>query len=176
MCDIKSSSLVRKTAGPNWSMVQWPRTDLRLPYHHEDSGTEWVRYKLHWQTWLSHSLSAKLSSWTQAVPKFAIPSEEWPYANVTDEPSLRIHATDWERSDECVNVKWLSDRLNSSSASIPFMLSCGFSCPHPPYMTSKYWFENGVSQDAIKMPVWIDEDKMHPVQRYETITKNCSDF
>ena len=120
----------------------------------------------------SHSLSANLSSWTRAVPKFAIPSEARPDPVIKDSQDVRVHSTDWQCSDEC--VKWLKDRLNSSAADTPFMLSCGFSCPHPGYMTSKYWFEKGVNHNAITIPVWAPEDKMHPVQLYETITKNCS--
>ena len=120
----------------------------------------------------SHSLSANLSSWTRAVPKFAIPSEARPKPTIKDSQESRVHSSDWQHSDEC--VKWLKDRLNSSAASTPFMLSCGFSCPHPGYMTSKYWYDKGVNHDAITMPVWAPEKKMHPVQLYETITKNCS--
>lgn len=120
----------------------------------------------------THTISAKLSSWTRAVPKFSIPSEERPYSKIIDSQETRVHTGDWGHSDEC--VKWLKDRLNTSSASTPFMLSCGFSCPHPSYVTSKYWYEKGVNHDAITMPVWAEEDKMHPVQQYETVTKNCS--
>lgn len=120
----------------------------------------------------SHSLSANLSSWTRAVPKFAIPSEARPKPEIKDSQEMRVHSTDWSHSDEC--VKWLKDRLNSSAASKPFMLSCGFSCPHPSYVTSKYWYDKGVNHSAITMPVWAEENKMHPVQLYETITKNCS--
>lgn len=120
----------------------------------------------------SHSLSANLSSWTRAVPKFDIPSEGRPKPVIKDSQDIRVHSTDWSRSDEC--VKWLEDRLNSSAAGAPFMLSCGFSCPHPSYVTSKYWYEKGVNKDSITMPVWAPEDKMHPVQLYETLTKNCS--
>ena len=119
----------------------------------------------------SHSLSANLSSWTRAAPKFAIPSESRPKADIRDSEEIRVHSMDWNHSDEC--VKWLEERLNST-ASTPFMLSCGFSCPHPGYMTSKYWYEKGVNHDAITMPVWSSENNMHPVQLYETVTKNCS--
>lgn len=119
-----------------------------------------------------HSLSANLSSWTRAVPKFAIPSEGRPKSNIINSEEIRVHSGDWHNSDEC--VKWLEDRLNSSAATTPFMLSCGFSCPHPSYVTSKYWYEKGVNHDAITMPVWASEDQMHPVQLYETVTKNCS--
>ena len=119
-----------------------------------------------------HSLSANLSSWTRAVPKFAIPSEGRPRPNIINSEEVRVHSADWAHSDEC--VKWLEDRLNSTAANTPFMLSCGFSCPHPSYVTSKYWYEKGVNHNAITMPVWASEDQMHPVQLYETITKNCS--
>ena len=120
----------------------------------------------------SHSLSANLSSWTRAVPKFVIPSEGRPKADIRDSEEIRVHSMDWYHSDEC--VKWLEERLNSTAASTPFMLSCGFSCPHPGYMTSKYWYEKGVNHNAITIPVWSSENNMHPVQLYETVTKNCS--
>ena len=119
-----------------------------------------------------HSLSANLSSWTRAVPNFAIPSEERPKAKIFPTQEMRVHSGDWSQSDKC--VKWLKDRLNSTAANTPFMLSCGFSCPHPEYVTSQYWFTGGVNHSAVTMPVWATEDEMHPVQRYETITKNCS--
>lgn len=120
----------------------------------------------------SHSLSANLSSWTRAVPKFAIPSEGRPRAEIKDSEEMRVHSGDWQHSDEC--VKWLKDRLDSPAASKPFMLSCGFICPHPQYSTSKYWYEKGVNHSAITIPVWAEENDMHPVQLYETVTKNCS--
>lgn len=119
-----------------------------------------------------HTLSANLTSWTRAVPKFAIPQDSRPKSEVKNSEEIRIHSRDWQHSDEC--VKWLKDRMNSSAASTPFMLSCGFSCPHPPYVTSKYWYEKGVNHDAISMPMWTPESEMHPVQHYATITKNCS--
>ena len=120
-----------------------------------------------------HSLSANLSSWTRAVPDFAIPSEERPKARIEPSQNVRVHEGDWKNSDAC--VKWLQDRLsNSTRSATPFMLSCGFSCPHPAYVTSQYWYNNGVNHSAIQMPKLLPEERMHPVQRYETITKNCS--
>ena len=101
----------------------------------------------------SHSLSANLRSWTRAVPKFAIPSERRPNPTITDSEEIRVHTGDWHNSDEC--VKWLEDWLNSTAANTPFMLSCGFACPHPGYHTSKYWYEKGVNHNAITMPVWV---------------------
>ena len=119
-----------------------------------------------------HSLSANLSSWTRAVPNFAIPSEGRPKFDIKDTQNIRVHSGDWTNSDKC--VEWLREKLNSSDTNTPFMLSCGFSCPHPTYVTSKYWYDKGVKLDAITMPVWVSEEKMHIVQHYETVTKNCS--
>lgn len=118
----------------------------------------------------SHSLSANLSTWVRAVPNFAIPSEDRPKSTVRGN-STRVHGGDWVNSDKC--VKWLADRIEEKNPK-PFMLSCGFSCPHPGYSTSHYWLEKGVNMSAIRMPVWQDEKDMHPVQLYEVITKNCS--
>lgn len=112
----------------------------------------------------SHSLSANLSSWTRAVPDFAIPSEGRPKASISDSEEVRVHNGDWEKSDEC--VRWLQDRQQNKSASDkPFMLSCGFIIPHPGYHTSKYWYNKGVNHSAITIPTWLPEDQMHPVQR-----------
>lgn len=112
----------------------------------------------------SHSLSANLSSWTRAVPDFAIPSEGRPKASISDSEEVRVHNGDWEKSDEC--VRWLHDRQQNKSASgNPFMLSCGFVIPHPGYHTSKYWYNKGVNHSAITIPTWLPEDQMHPVQR-----------
>ncbi|XP_065178830.1 arylsulfatase K-like [Sycon ciliatum] len=116
-----------------------------------------------------HTLSANLSTWVRPVPYFAIPSEDRPEPLLQLNATRQVHTADWRRAGKCTD--WLKGRLNSTK---PFMLSCGFTCPHPAYSTSPYWLENGVDKTRITMPRWKAEKDMHPVQRYETITKNCS--
>ncbi|XP_065192047.1 arylsulfatase K-like [Sycon ciliatum] len=116
-----------------------------------------------------HSLSANLSTWVRPVPGFAIPSEDRPFPSVHDSQTVRFHGGDWANADKC--IEWLKGRQNNTT---PFMLSCGFGCPHPGYSTSQYWLTTGVNKTRITLPQWKAESEMHPVQLYETITKNCS--
>ena len=116
-----------------------------------------------------HSISANLTTWVRPVPNFAIPSEARPFPKVLPSNATKVHGGDWHSSKLC--VEWLQNRTSDST---PFMLSCGFSCPHPTYVTSEYWLNKGVNMSRITIPQWKEESDMHPVQRYETITKNCS--
>mmetsp|Transcript_5328 Transcript_5328/g.5803 ORF Transcript_5328/g.5803 Transcript_5328/m.5803 type:complete len:542 (+) Transcript_5328:23-1648(+) len=122
---------------------------------------------------LTHSLSANLSAWLRAVPDLNLPWE-WTVkptvlpnsANKTD-----VHTIDWKRAEQC--SQFLQDRAKNGSDT-PFFVSCGFICPHPVYKTSQYWYEKGVDASKITLPVWGPLEEMHPVQRYESDTKDVA--
>ena len=77
-------------------------------------------------------------------------------------------------------------QANASTSKKPILLYIGFTLPHPyntpssgeaaggsTFKTSPYWLKK-VNQSAITRPKWVPLDQMHPVDYYETATKNCT--
>ncbi|XP_072038127.1 arylsulfatase K-like [Amphiura filiformis] len=132
----------------------------------------------------SHSLSNRMEAWTRNV-NFTLAQEGHPTPVLFGNESTTNVSTDWLLLPSI--TRWI--QTNASKSSQPFLLYVGFTLPHPyntpssgkaaggsTFKTSPYWLKK-VNQSAVTIPKWIPLDQMHPVDYYETATKNCtSDF
>ncbi|XP_070543419.1 arylsulfatase K-like [Ptychodera flava] len=128
-----------------------------------------------------HSLSNRVEAWTREV-NFTLAQEGRPTpVLVGDEHTRRIKEEDWSNVD--LAKDWLKSRTPGGK---PFLLYIGIVLPHPykttqegpraggsTFKTSPYWLKK-VDRSKITIPKWKPLDQMHPVDYYETATKNCT--
>ncbi|XP_077988538.1 arylsulfatase K-like [Glandiceps talaboti] len=129
-----------------------------------------------------HSVSNRVEAWTRDV-NFTLAQEGRPTpVLVGDEETRRIELSDWKNVDKA--KEWLKNRTPSQDK--PFLLYIGINLPHPyktsqegphaggsTFKTSPYWLKH-VDMSKVTIPKWTPLDEMHPVDYYETATKNCT--
>nr|XP_002732869.2 PREDICTED: arylsulfatase K-like [Saccoglossus kowalevskii] len=130
-----------------------------------------------------HTLSNRVEAWTRNV-NFTLAQEGRPTpVLVGNKTTIRVKDVDWDNIDKAKD--WLENR-KSSKATKPFLLYIGINLPHPystpgegehpggsTFMTSPYWLQY-VDMSKVTIPKWTPLDKMHPVDYYESATKNCT--
>jgi len=65
---------------------------------------------------------------------------------------------------------WIKEHAAVDSR--PFFVYQGMVIVHPPYKTSKYWYDK-VNQSKIRIPKWRDLDDMHPCDFQASMLKGC---
>jgi len=115
----------------------------------------------------AHSFTANVSAWLRSVPGLQLPVEDRPKWTVSGTNTPRHSLGDWAWADGC--IQWLQDWRNLTAAerlTRPFLLSCGFIKPHPPFETNTYWIKNGVDESKLALPAaWPSYNATHPVNR-----------
>jgi arylsulfatase K len=112
-----------------------------------------------------HTIRARVTAWTSSAgirrPTFNMEEPE-----IIDSMQKRVQAGDWETVDN--GCDWLRE---NGKPDRPFMLYLGLNAPHPPFVTSKYYY-NLINEENVDIP---PEDKeVHPVMEYQRIQKNWS--
>jgi len=107
-----------------------------------------------------HTERARVSAWTRIPNRILMrPTHIMPPPKVMPGHVERVHKRDWLNVDAC--IKWLKDE--ASSIEKPFMLYLGISAPHPPFLTSKEYFDI-INDDGVEIPP-IDKST-HPYLTY----------
>jgi arylsulfatase K len=130
-------------------------------YHHQAYGkTDYVSG--------NHSLGNRVTSWNRAT-NITLSRGKGPIAGLRqiDEPERRVHTRDWEHVDN--SIAYLKDRAADGSS---FILHCSISCPHPAFVSSKYYLDR-IDYDKVTVPPF--EKDLHPVMAYMSDTKACLD-
>ena len=55
----------------------------------------------------------------------------------------------------------------------PFLLSCGFITPHPPFHTNQFYLQS-VDESKLTLPTWENYSDLHPVCAYDSDAKNVT--
>jgi len=110
-----------------------------------------------------HSQLARITAWTAAAD-IALPFFRVAAPKILDNQLQRVHAEDWALVDRA--CQWLDQHHSDPQ---PFFLYVSMGIPHPSFTTSRYWLDK-IDQDAITIPP--QDDQLHPVMRYQQITKN----
>ncbi len=110
-----------------------------------------------------HGLSGSISAWTRAA-NIMLPEKQRPGAVIRPGGNQeRQHQRDWAMVDE--TIAWLRQNAKRS----PFFLHCGPSIPHPPFVTSRRWFD-AIDPARVTIPPY--ETKLHPAMEYMSVRKN----
>ena len=123
---------------------------------------------------LAHSYTANVSAWLRSVPGLQLPVEDRPSARACDDRDPRRHSADWKWADGC--AQWLHEWSNFTLGwhlTRPFLLSCGFITPHPPFSSNSFYLGK-VDESKLTMPTWENYSDMHPVCAYDSDAKNVT--
>ncbi len=110
-----------------------------------------------------HSLSGSVSAWTGPA-SIMLPEKETPDSTLRPGGKREEKTKDWEMVHKTI------DWLKANKDRKPFFLHCGPSIPHPPFVTSSYWFDK-IPAGAVTVPPY--EANLHPVMEYMSARKGC---
>ena len=125
--------------------------------------------------------SNRVEAWTRAV-NFTLRQEGRPTTVLVNNSSQIKVSGDWNLVDRATS--WLKNNATHIKDK-PFLLYVGLNLPHPygtnegensgasTFRTSPYWLRS-VDSNRVNIPTWIDLDKFHPVDYYESAVKNCT--
>lgn len=149
----------------NWMETAGPHLASRVSVDEPQHADEKVQ---------AHSYTANVSAWLRSVPGLQLPVEDRPTAHVADNRDSRRHSADWKWADGCAS--WLHRWANYTTmwgVTRPFLLSCGFITPHPPFATNRLYLES-VDDSKLSLPIWENYSEMHPVCAYDSDAKNVT--
>ena len=114
----------------------------------------------------SHSLGNHVTSWNRAA-NITLSRGKSPLVGLRQDAAAerRVHTRDWEHVDN--SIAYLKDRAADGKS---FILHCSISCPHPPFVSSKYYLDR-IDRDSVTIPPF--EEELHPVMHYMSDTKAC---
>jgi len=132
-----------------------------------------------------HSESADVFDWTYTVPFKDISFEPRPTTKLVPGGNERVATGDWKVVDD--GVRFLREYAKKEE---PFMLYLGLDTPHPwptharnflgklvggdsTFGTSAYYLPH-INVSRITVPKWLPKDEMHPVDMWQSITKNMT--
>lgn len=115
----------------------------------------------------SHSLGNRITSWTRAA-NIRLSRSAGPLPNLRHIAAAerRVHERDWVKVEDtiaCLEARQADGR--------PFILHCSLSCPHPSFVSSRYYLDK-IDPDSVTVPFY--ETNLHPVMDYMSATKGCS--
>jgi arylsulfatase K len=141
-------------------------TDRTFRMDLEDHGYEVVTFgKLDYLSG-SHSLGNRVNAWTRSTPLRENGKKGGgPKPVVTEAGPQDDHANDWKKVQQ--SCEWLKGRSGDRK---PFMLYCGISLPHPPFVSSREWV-NRIDRSKVTVPP--QEELTHPVMKYASMSKGC---
>ena len=105
----------------------------------------------------------KLSIWTRSAG-IEIPQKGRPKGVVQEKPTGKS-LSERQKVTQCID--WLKKEAPKNNA--PFFLYCGLGTPHPPYVTSREWYDK-IAPAKVTVPPY--EEKLHPVMEYMSLTKS----
>ncbi len=116
----------------------------------------------------NHSLGNRVTSWNRAA-NIRLHRGKGPVAGLRqiDENTRRVHERDWEHVDNTIG--YLKDRAADRK---PFILHCSISCPHPAFVSSRYYLDR-IDLNKVTIPPF--EERLHPVMEYMSETKASFD-
>ena len=110
-----------------------------------------------------HSQLARVTAWT-APADIELPSYRPARPRVLPGLERRVHKKDWSLVDKA--CRWLEEEARAEK---PFFLYVSMGIPHPAFVTSRYWLSR-IDRNAVGVPP--EDDELHPVMRYQRISKN----
>jgi arylsulfatase K len=115
-----------------------------------------------------HSLGNRVTCWNRATG-IRLHRGAGPVAGLRQDhaKTKRVHERDWGHVDN--TIAFLKSRAEDQK---PFILHCSISCPHPAFVSSRYYLDR---IDASKVTVPPFEEHLHPVMEYMSETKACLD-
>ena len=111
-----------------------------------------------------HSIRARVNAWTRGADLGLSQRARMSFL-VEETDARRYHEGDWARVDEC--VKWLRDE--GARDADPFLLSFGVGIPHPPFHTSRYWYDR-IAPERVSLPP--EDESPHPAHESMMTAKN----
>ena len=116
----------------------------------------------------NHSLGNRVTSWNRAAD-IRLHRGAGPVAGLKqiDELERRVHEHDWEHVDS--SIAYLRERAADGK---PFILHCSISCPHPAFVSSRYYLDR-IDPSRVTVPPF--EEHLHPVMEYMSESKACID-
>jgi arylsulfatase K len=116
----------------------------------------------------SHSLGNRVTCWNRAAD-IRLHRGAGPVAGLRQDEAQtrRVHQRDWEHVDN--TIAYLKARAEDEK---PFIIHCSISCPHPAFVSSRYYLDR---IDKAKVTVPPFEEHLHPVMEYMSETKACLD-
>lgn len=109
-----------------------------------------------------HGLSGSISAWTGPA-NIMLPEKGAPRAKILKDGGERPKEKDWPKIDQTAAF------IRKHKGERPFYLLCGPGIPHPPFVTSDYWF-NKIDPEKVTIPPY--EAKLHPVMEYMSARKD----
>eukprot|EP01112_Ceratiomyxa_fruticulosa_P023611 TRINITY_DN9106_c0_g1_i1.p1 TRINITY_DN9106_c0_g1~~TRINITY_DN9106_c0_g1_i1.p1 ORF type:complete len:446 (-),score=71.81 TRINITY_DN9106_c0_g1_i1:211-1548(-) len=132
-----------------------------------------------------HSESGNVMDWTRSVPFVNISIEPRPTTVLKEGAGPYVETGDWNNTQKF--AKWLHEDAKNNQ---PYFAYLGLDIPHPlptrdlnfqhvdvggdsTFGTSDYYLPS-INTSLIKIPKWVPWNETHPVDRYQSITKNVT--
>ncbi len=114
----------------------------------------------------SHSLGNRVTSWNRAA-NITLSRTGSPLNGLRqiETQEREVHRRDWEKVAN--SISFLEARSTDEK---PFILHCSMGCPHPAFVSSRYYLDR-IDESIVDVPPY--EADLHPVMEYMSATKGC---